>query len=213
VGVGTTLPKTTFQVGAGNSAFNYIGGTYGSAIPQLLVSSTSTGEEALGVQVDNGNNIRAKLFLDATNNVWGLSQTYGNGGNYSFVISHNGGEYLRIDTNGNMGIGTTTPLAKFDVRNNSIVNSGTIPTASFSGQTTFAGLVVDNSGKGDIFTASSSGLSRFVITQAGNVGYRDNIPNGALVKRVGFHKTMRLLCHHSLEERGSFLRLPDYFLM
>jgi hypothetical protein len=36
--------------------------------------------------------------------------------------------------------------------------------------------IVDNSGSGDLFTASSSGLNRFVITQAGNVGYWDNVP-------------------------------------
>src|SRR6185437_1321131 len=46
---------------------------------------------------------------------------------------------------------------------------GTIPVASISGSTTNAGLIVDNSGKGDLFTASSSGLSRFTIQQNGNI--------------------------------------------
>jgi hypothetical protein len=75
---------------------------------------------------------------------------------------------------GNLSIGTnnTSPLATLDVR----PNSGTLAIASVSGKTSFASLVVDNSGVGDLFTASSSGLNRFVITQSGNVGYWDNVP-------------------------------------
>ncbi|MFZ2202284.1 MAG: hypothetical protein WAV56_02695, partial [Microgenomates group bacterium] len=46
--------------------------------------------------------------------------------------------------------------------------------------TSMAALVVDNSGVGDIFTASSSGLNRFVITQAGNVGIATTLPTEAL---------------------------------
>ena len=46
--------------------------------------------------------------------------------------------------------------------------NGTIATASISGRTSFAGLIVDNS-LGDLLTASSSGRTRFVIRQNGNV--------------------------------------------
>jgi len=66
---------------------------------------------------------------------------------------------------GNVGIGTTSPLGTLDVRG----NSGTTPVASISGQTSFAALVVDNKGVGDIFTASTSGYPRFTITNQGNV--------------------------------------------
>ena len=45
----------------------------------------------------------------------------------------------------------------------------TTPTASFSGATTNAGLIVDQSGSGDLFTASNSGATKFVINNAGNV--------------------------------------------
>src|SRR5207244_5767302 len=54
--------------------------------------------------------------------------------------------------------------------------NGTSPVASIAANTSFAGLVVDNSGVGDIFTASSSGLNRFVITQSGNVGIGTTVP-------------------------------------
>jgi len=89
----------------------------------------------------------------------------GLGANPSLFIAGSG-------NNGSIGMGTSSPFATLDVRG----NSGTTPIASFSAKTSFAGLVVDNKGAGDLFTASSSGLNRFVITQAGNVGYWDNVP-------------------------------------
>ena len=80
---------------------------------------------------------------------------------------------LTLAKNGTVGIGNVvTPLAALDIRNNATNGTvaGTTAIASVSGNTSFAGLVVDNSGVGDLFTASSSGLSRFTITQNGNVG-------------------------------------------
>src|SRR6185369_11480085 len=53
-------------------------------------------------------------------------------------------------------------------------------TASISGNTGFAGLVVNNSGNGDLFTASSSGQSRFTINQNGNVGIGTTMPTEKL---------------------------------
>src|SRR6185369_11064297 len=66
---------------------------------------------------------------------------------------------------GKLGIGTTSPLAAFDVRG----NSGTTAVASISGQSSFAALVVDNSGSGDIFAASTGGVSKFTIQNNGTL--------------------------------------------
>src|SRR5207248_1036695 len=60
---------------------------------------------------------------------------------------------------------STTPVATLDVR----TLSGTLPVASISGKTSFASLVVDNSGLGDLFTASTSGTPKFTITNSGNL--------------------------------------------
>jgi len=73
--------------------------------------------------------------------------------------------YLDGTTN-QIGIGTTSPLATLDVR---ALDTDT-PVASFSGATNLATLIVDQSGSGDIFTASASGQTQFVITKEGNVG-------------------------------------------
>jgi hypothetical protein len=72
--------------------------------------------------------------------------------------------YAQAST-GNVGIGTTAPLVTLDVRG----NSGTLAIASVSGKTAFAGLVVDNSGLGDLITASASGVEQFAVNNAGEL--------------------------------------------
>ncbi len=85
---------------------------------------------------------------------------------------------LIFNPNGNnlIGAGTSSPRASFDIRNAlGVVGGGTFAIASVSGRTSFAALTVDNS-LGDLFTASSSGLTRFAISQNGNVGIGTGTP-------------------------------------
>ncbi|MBI2031791.1 MAG: MerR family transcriptional regulator, partial [Candidatus Levybacteria bacterium] len=84
-------------------------------------------------------------------------------GNISFSPG-NSANTLYLLTGGKVGIGTTNPLATLDVRG----ASGTLPIASISGNTSFAGLVIDNS-IGDIFTASASGATRLTLSNQGNL--------------------------------------------
>ncbi len=76
--------------------------------------------------------------------------------------------------------GVTSSSAVFKVTGQGNPFAGTLVGASVSANTSFAGLVVDNKGVGDIFTASSSGLTRFVVTQNGNVGIGTNTPGQQL---------------------------------
>ena len=90
------------------------------------------------------------------------------------ALSQNNNNLFYDNTNNRLGVGVNSSLlGTLDVR----TTSGTLPVASVSGATSFASLVVDNSGTGDIFTASSSGLNRFVITNNGNVGIGTNTPS------------------------------------
>ncbi len=80
---------------------------------------------------------------------------------------------LYLKQNGDIGINNTNPLASFDIRANTANNGGTIPVASVAGATSFASLVVNNSGVGDIFAASKSGATKFVIKNDGTIGFGD----------------------------------------
>lgn len=73
-------------------------------------------------------------------------------------------EVLRLASTGFVGIGSSSPLATLDIRS----QSGTAPIASISGKTSSAGLLIDNSGNGQLLTASSGGQTKFTIDNAGN---------------------------------------------
>jgi site-specific recombinase XerD len=76
--------------------------------------------------------------------------------------------------------GQSTASANFRVTGKSSPFAGTTSAASVSAKTSFAALVVDNQGVGDLFTASASGAPRFVITNQGNVGIGTTNPTQKL---------------------------------
>ena len=54
---------------------------------------------------------------------------------------------------------------------------GTAPAASIAAKTSFAGFVVDNTGAGDLFTASKSGATKFTILNNGNIQFAGTTSN------------------------------------
>jgi hypothetical protein len=161
IGVGTTTPGSTAGIPAGLT--EEIKGT-----GDVNLALTSTGNQVAQIFFGANGALSSEI---AYNNTSSALQFLVGGTNQQ-------SEHFEMDQTGKTGlgfangIGTTSLLSTLDVR----PVSGTLSVASLSGQTSFAGLIVDNSGSGDLFTASSSGLNRFVITQAGNVGYWDNVP-------------------------------------
>ncbi len=125
----------------------------------------------------------AKTAWDSTTDLGSFAQPafadLDNDGDYDLLIGASGGvdwgyentgsavSSLVLGVNGRVGIGTNSALASLDVRG----ISGTIPIASFSAVTSFAGLLVDNSGVGDIFTASKSGATKFTVLNNGNISW------------------------------------------
>lgn len=165
-----------------------------SGVTQLVLTNNG----ALGLGLGNGVSPTAKLDVNGAASISGLLafrngagtiQTTANntltiGGNTTgnIIFAAGGNSSIFIKNNGDIGVGAnnSSPLATFDIRPNFFNNGGTNAVASISGQTSKAALIVDNSGLGDIFTASSSGLNRFVIKQNGNVGIGISIPQAKL---------------------------------
>lgn len=158
VGIGTTNPSDKLSI--------Y---TTKAATPTSTPDSIS-----LGATYSNapGQNLKLKLYDDGASTFIGLGISagqleYNTGSNaVDHVFYQSTTELMRIKGSGSVGIGTASPLAKLDIRG---AGSATQPIASLSGSTTFAGLIVDNSGSGDLFTASKSGAIKFTIANNGNV--------------------------------------------
>lgn len=121
----------------------------------LNVSGTGTPTASVSAGVTGGMYMTATGMIQTTAN---QTLTLGGLTTGNVLINPQGNNFV--------GIGTSNPLAPLDVR----TSLGTVPTASISALSSYATLVIDNRGTGDLFTASSSGLNRFVIKQNGNVG-------------------------------------------
>jgi hypothetical protein len=101
------LPTLGLEEGPGT--FNtWTGGTlgYGTANANIYTAKNS-GEAAVAAGVSDGtNNHRAKLFVDNTNSVWGLYETFSLG-NFPFVIARGNTELFRLTS---VGVATIPDL-------------------------------------------------------------------------------------------------------
>ena len=204
IGIGTTNPQTMLSVGAGAGAMTLPGGIGATFTPQVMVVPTS-GTAGLSVGVlDGTNNRRIGLFMDQTNGVAGISSTCSSG-TIPFVYRDSSGERLRIDTSGNIGIGTTTPAYKLDVNGSlnatslNINGSAFSPSSNSSSVATTGGqvqsitqsatnaataarsaLVLQNSGTGttnefNLIGKNAAGTTTAFIDQAGDASFSTSV--------------------------------------
>ncbi len=182
INLGTGTGADTISIGTNATSANTVNIGTGAVANTIAIGSSST--TTLSLTDDNWSITAAGVTAMSLGAVTAPSYSFTgdlntglwSSGADTLNFSTNGLERARIDSSGNVGIGTTSPLATLDVR----YNSGTVPVASFSGTTSNAVLKVDNAGVGDIFVASNGGINRFVLQSAGNVGIGVPLPNQRL---------------------------------
>ncbi len=141
----------TFK-GSSGLTFNDPGASVTISFPTtgtLTLVDTSTSQTLTGKTIGTGGLTFNTTGTDITTTA-----------NQNFIVSPNG--------TGLIGFNTNSPLSSIDLQGNP-VTGGTLSIASVSGQTSFAAFVIDNSGSGDLFTASSSGETKFNIARNGNI--------------------------------------------
>jgi|GEM_PF-1900217 len=107
VGVGTTNPLTKLQISSGNSS-----------LPNTSAFSVVKNEEGYGLFVG----------VETNGNSWLQSGTRDNTIKYNLTLQSQGGDTILNPSAGNVGVGTTLPVAKLDVRGQIVGGFGAIAT-------------------------------------------------------------------------------------
>ena len=115
VGIGTTAPWLRLHV-EGNAA----------GVPtEYLKNQNASGYSGTIFASSAGANMGHIGYANPTAPKWANLVYAGSIGNVPFVLSTNDLERMRIDINGNIGIGTTTPTSKLEIAGSVKINDGT----------------------------------------------------------------------------------------
>ena len=154
----------------------------GNVTAESLGIGTSSPLQALHVNSGTGNSAAIFESTDSTSQIWlkdsASSTTYqtGLGCLGDNLLFNNGTERMRIDANGNVGIGTSSPTRELEVTGTGNVYIK----ATAIGATDSAGLELDNAGvvwliqnddtSSDALTFDRAGIEAMRIDASGNVG-------------------------------------------
>jgi len=148
VGIGTTNPGAKLDIAEG-AGIGFLVGADNDATTTRTDSHTKTGRIGF-VHYTNGEEPVGAIYgyMSSTDNMisfGGLSSSFNAATRLSFFTATNttttaGAERMRIDNDGNVGIGTTNPGAKLDINSNSFILE-TAQTPATSGATCTKGMI------------------------------------------------------------------------
>ena len=165
VGIGTTSPSGKLEVkGSGTSPIVYFGNG-----------------------VDNAPNRQLAFSGGSSGLVWDLDATGASSVGGQLTLSTNGSEAMRIDSSGNVGIGTTSPNSTAGFTTVTLNNATSGGIIDFENNTSLVGRIYNTSTNFHVYnqTANSllfgtSGTEKMRIDSSGNVGIGTSSPSEKL---------------------------------
>ncbi|KUY19869.1 hypothetical protein BAZ12_03680 [Elizabethkingia miricola] len=154
IGIGTTNPTEKLSIKGNISVQSNLTNT--SPRPQIAAGTTegeirgisNSGNDMddgfLRLSAGGGTNVITKSFIDLSGYTADTSDRHKN-----ITMGTSGIERLRIDANGNIGIGTTNPQSKLDINGNMTIASGSA--IQLAGNQPYHGLQYSNTGFANTF--------------------------------------------------------------
>jgi hypothetical protein len=173
VGIGTSSPQTNLEISSASSSIIRLTNTTNS-IAGAAVYDFGALEFFTGDTSTPGTRVTAKIAAEAD------TASAAPGGElvfYSAALASSATERMRIDSSGNVGIGTSSPVAKLDVQ----TSGGKFLVDAFGGSSTQIGTA---NGSGSVFRINGDArldfyvdeIERARIDASGNVGIGTDTP-------------------------------------
>jgi hypothetical protein len=150
VGVGTTTPTAKLYVNNGDNSVGSVLATNGEGPGELRVHSYTTQPSSVPAF-----GIAHAFYNDEHNGFIDFWRGGGTSGGF-LTFGTSGNERLRIDTNGNIGIGTTTPSCTLQIQSQSTTPAG-YPSFLLTGSQNAERIYIESTSGDAVFRAAEAG--------------------------------------------------------